>query len=254
MTAPSTEVGVFLAGAGGAIGRRLVPQLIEAGYRVHGTTRSAERAREIAALGAAPVIVDVLDRPAVTQALKDAAPAIVVHQLTDLPQVSGGPLSEDMLRSNARLREEGTAHLVEAALLAGARRFVAQSVAWLYAPGPEPHRESDPLDVHAGGRIAISLGGIRALERLTLNSPPIEGTVLRYGQLYGPGTWNRGPNGSAPVHVDAAAHAALRAVESRATGVFNIAEEAGFVSAERARRELGWTAEFRLGAPREPHG
>jgi nucleoside-diphosphate-sugar epimerase len=124
-------------------------------------------------------------------------------------------------------------------------RLVAQSIAWVYAPGREPHSEEDPLDRDAKGPAAISVSGVMALERLTLSSPPLEGVVLRYGQLYGPGTWNAAANGRAPVHVDAAAHAALLAVDAPHTGVFNIAEEKGLVSAGRARRLLGWSAEFR---------
>jgi nucleoside-diphosphate-sugar epimerase len=94
--------------------------------------------------------------------------------------------------------------------------------------------------------VATSLAGVLALERLTLESPPLEGVVLRYGQLYGPGTWNTAQGGRVPVHVDAAAHAALLALVSPHAGVFNIAEEKGLVSCEKARRLLGWSADFRL--------
>ena len=89
---------------------------------------------------------------------------------------------------------------------------------------------------------------LRFLERLTLDSPPLEGVVLRYGQLYGPGTWNTAQGGRVPVHVDAAARAALLAIDTPHRGVFNIAEEKGLVSAERARKLLGWSAGFRLTA------
>ena len=81
---------------------------------------------------------------------------------------------------------------------------------------------------------------------MTLASPPLEGVVLRYGQLYGPGTWNTAQNGPVPVHVDAAAYAAMLAIERAQPGIFNIAEEKGLVSAEKARRELGWSPAFRL--------
>ena len=242
----SGKLDIFLAGAAGAIGRRLVPQLIAAGHRVHGTSRHGERLRELAAMGLRPVVVDILDRQALLRAVDAASPHTVIHQLTDLPREFPGALSRDSLEANARVREEGTANLIEAAILAGARRIVSQSVAWLYASGSEPHTEEDPLIQQAEGLAAISVRGVLALERMTLESPPLEGVVLRYGRLYGPGTWYDAPDGSVPVHVDAAANSALLAVESSRTGVFNIAEEKGVVSAERARRGLGWSADFRL--------
>jgi nucleoside-diphosphate-sugar epimerase len=237
---------VFLAGASGAIGRRLVPQLVNAGFVVFGTTRKLQNAREIEELGASPVVVDVFDYPALASALKAAQPGTVMHQLTDLPQTLTGALSEQALRSNARLRDEGTRKLVEAAIGAGAQRLIAQSLAWVYAPGPEPHTEEHPLDLEAQGAAAITMAGVVALERLTLDSPPLRGVVLRYGQLYGPGTWNTAQSGPVPVHVDAAAFAALLAARSDRVGIFNIVEERGKVSAEKARRELGWEAAFRL--------
>jgi nucleoside-diphosphate-sugar epimerase len=146
------------------------------------------------------------------------------------------------------VREEGTRNLVEAAIAAGARRIIAQSVAWIYAPGPQPHTEDHPLDRDARGGAAITVAGVLALERLALGSPPLEGVVLRYGQLYGPGTWNTAQSGPAPLHVDAAAHAALLAIATQHAGVFNIAEEKGLVSSGRARRLLGWDPGFRLPA------
>ena len=237
---------VFLAGASGAIGRRLVPQLVKAGFMVFGTTRKPHNASEIEQLGATAVVVDVFNYPALAAALKAAHPGTVLHQLTDLPKARTGVLSEEALRSNARLRDEGTRKLVEAAIGAGTQRFIAQSLAWLYAPGPEPHTEEHPLDLEAKGTAAITVAGVVALERLTLNSHPLEGVVLRYGQLYGPGTWNTAQNGPVPVHVDAAAFAALLAAASERRGIFNIVEERGKASAERARRELGWNAAFRL--------
>lgn len=237
---------VFLAGAGGAIGRRLIPQLVEAGHRVVGTTRSADKVAQLEELGATPVVVDVFDSATLAQVLRQAHPSVVMNQLTNLPKTFAGPLSDKILKDNARLREEGTRNLVDAAIAAGARRFISQSLGWLYASGPEPHRENDPLDRDIKGPSAATVPGVIALEQLTLNSPPLEGVVLRYGQFYGPGTWNTAQTGPLPVHVDAAAHAALLAVESKHTGIFNIAEETGLVSIEKARRELGWNAAFRL--------
>lgn len=241
-----TSQAVFLAGAGGAIGIRLVPQLIEAGYRVFGTTRSADKAAKLEKLGVTPVVVDVFDSAKLARAVRAARPRVVMNQLTDLPKTFVGPLSPEVLKDNARLREEGTRNLVDAAIEAGARRFISQSLGWLYAAGPQPHREDDPLDLDSKGPAAATVAGVIALERMTLGSPPLEGVVLRYGQFYGPGTWNTAQNGPLPVHIDAAAHAALLVIEAEQTGIFNIAEENGFVSTERARRELGWSAAFRL--------
>ena len=120
---------VFLAGASGVIGRRLVPLLIEAGHRVFGTTRSTKKAVELEELGATPIVVDIFDGVELAYALRKAHPSVVMHQLTDLPKTPGGPLSESILRANARLRDEGTRKLVDAAIATGARRFIAQSLA-----------------------------------------------------------------------------------------------------------------------------
>ena len=118
----------------------------------------------------------------------------------------------DVLARNSRLRIEGTANLVAAAQAAGARRLIAQSIAFAYADGPEPHAETDAIAPAEGDKpSAITARGVRALEEAVLNAPGIAGIVLRYGRLYGPGTWNT-PNARAPLHVDAAAQAALLAV------------------------------------------
>lgn len=236
---------ILLAGAAGAIGRRLTPLLREAGHTVFGTTRSSSKFDELRALGAEPALVDVFDADALARVVAAAKPEIVIHQLTDLPRGLGPSQMDEAIRRNARLRSEGTRHLADAAIAAGARRLVAQSIAWAYAPGPEPHAESDPLDVDAAGIRAVSVGGIVALERAVLESPPLEGIVLRYGQLYGPGTGSDSPTGSAPLHVDDAAHAALLAIDHGGTGVFNIAGPNACVSTEKARSLLGWSADAR---------
>jgi nucleoside-diphosphate-sugar epimerase len=118
----------------------------------------------------------------------------------------------------------------------------------MYAPGPTPHGEDDPLDVAAEGSRAVTMRGVLALERAILSSPPLEGIVLRYGQLYGPGTGSDDRRGSAPVHVDAAAFAALRALDHGSPGIFNIAEPNAEVQTEKAQTELGWRADMRLPA------
>jgi nucleoside-diphosphate-sugar epimerase len=239
---------IFLAGATGAIGKRLVPLLVEAGHEVVGTTRSASKAETLRAAGVEPAVVDVFDAAAVSRAVAAARPDIVLHQLTDLPHgLDPGQMAEGT-RRNARMRKEGTRNLVSAARQAGVRRLVAQSIAWMYAPGAEPHGEDDPLDLHAEGARAITAEGVAALEQLTLSSPPIAGIVLRYGHLYGPGTGAPSIPEAPSLHVDAAASAALLAIGKGRSGIYNIAEQNGYLSTAKARRELGFDPDFRLPA------
>lgn len=234
---------IFVAGATGAIGRRLIPLLVEAGHQVIGATRSPEKVTALRDAGAEAVVVDVFDAHALARAVRDARPEVVIHQLTDLPYgLDPARMAEARIR-NARIRSEGTRNLVEAALAAGAKRLIAQSIAWGYLPGPEPHREDDRLDVE--GPQAQTMQGVVALEQLTLNSPPIEGVVLRYGQIYGPGTGTEEP-GAIPVHVDAAAHAAMLAVDCGEPGIYNIAEDCSYLSSEKAHNQLEWKPEFRI--------
>ena len=237
---------VLVAGATGAIGSRLVPLLRSAGYEVFGTTRSPAKVRALEAAGAEPLVIDVFDAAALSREVGAVRPEAVIHQLTDLPPGLDAARMAEALPRNARIRSEGTRNLAAAALAAGARRFIAQSIAWVYAPGPEPHAEDDALERPAEGPRAVTLEGVAALERITLQSPPLEGIVLRYGQLYGPGTGSDEARGSVPLHVDAAALAALLAIDKGRHGIFNIAEPNPHVSVEKARRELGWNSGFRL--------
>jgi nucleoside-diphosphate-sugar epimerase len=154
----------------------------------------------------------------------------------------------EALARNARIRSEGVRNLVMAALEAGVHRVIAQSVAWVYAPGSHPHVEEDPLDLNAEGTVQITVRGVVELERLTLRSLPLTGTVLRYGRIYGPGTGSDTPRGPPALHVDAAAYAALLALERGAAGIFNITEDDAMVSNAKARRELSWNPDFRLTA------
>jgi nucleoside-diphosphate-sugar epimerase len=238
---------IFLAGAAGAIGKRLVPLLLDAGHHVVGTTRSTSKANALRASGVEPVIVDVFDAPALSRAVSAARPDVVIHQLTDLPPGLEPARMAEGTQRNARMRREGTQNLVAAALAAGVHRLVAQSIAWMYAPGPQPHGEDDPLDVHAAGTRAVTAEGVATLERLTTSSPPIDGVVLRYGHLYGPGTGASTAEAPA-LHVDAAAAAAVLALEKAQRGIYNIAEPSGYLSTEKAQRELGFAAGARLNA------
>jgi nucleoside-diphosphate-sugar epimerase len=238
---------IFLAGATGAIGRRLTPLLLNAKYCIVGTTRSTAKAEGLRAAGVKPVVVDVFDAKALSAAVLETRPDIVVHQLTDLPPGLDPSQMTEGTQRNARMRSQGTQNLVAAALGAGVRRLVAQSIAWMYAPGKEPHSENDPLDIEARGTRAITVAGVAMLERLTISSPPIEGAVLRYGHLYGPGTGTNTAEAPA-LHVDAAAWAAVLAIEKAHGGIYNIAEPSGYISTEKAQLELGFDANVRLNA------
>jgi nucleoside-diphosphate-sugar epimerase len=237
---------IFLAGASGAIGRRLVPLLHAAGHEVFGTTRDAAKADGLRQLGAEPVVVDVFDAAALSRAVIAARPRVVIHQLTDLPPGLDPARMADSIPRNARIRSEGTRNLVAAAREAGATRLIAQSIAWIYAPGTPPYAEDHPLDRPADPARRVSVDGVVALETQVLHTPPLQGIVLRYGPLYGLGTGAEAAKGPGGVHVDAAAQAALLAVDRGAAGIFNIAEPGGSVAIDKAVRELGWDAGFRL--------
>ena len=238
---------IFLAGASGAIGRRLVPLLIKAGHAVTGTTRSTERAAELRNAGATPAVLDVFDAAAVQQAVAAARPEIVIHQLTDLPHEFDPGKMPAYYPRNARIRTEGTRNLIAAAQAASARRLIVQSIAFGYAPGGEPHPETDPLNVAEGPR-AVTIRGTVDMEVQVLGARGMEGILLRYGLLYGPGTWYPENAPRPALHVDAAAQAALLAITRGAPGVYNIADDDGVVSIEKARRELGFDPAFRIKA------
>jgi nucleoside-diphosphate-sugar epimerase len=243
------EMKIFVAGASGVIGRSLVPLLRKAGHEVTGTTRTREGSARLVALGIDAVIVDVFDANALECAVIAAAPDIVIHQLTDLSAGIDQASPEEALKRNARLRREGTANLVRAARAAQVKRVIAQSIGWAYTPKDLPYYETDPLDTGATGPRAISVcEGVVPLENAVLQHPDLEGVVLRYGRLYGPGAWSDQPDRVMPLHVDAAAYAALLAVDHGRPGVYNIAEAHGALSIDKAVRELGWRADFR----REP--
>lgn len=228
MTEPVKRI--FLAGASGAIGRRVVPALLGRGHEVVGLTRSEDSAARIKALGAGAVVGDVYDAEALAQAVRAARPDVVMHQLTDL---GAGDRA-----ANAKLRVVGTRNLVDAARAAGVRRIVAQSIAWAYAPGAEPATEDTPLDLRGAPERVATVEAVAALETAVAELP--EWVVLRYGTLYGPGTWyERGAlmaqlaqAGQLPanadvssfVHVDDAASAAVSALDWPA-GAVNVCDD-----------------------------
>ena len=221
---------VFVAGATGAIGTRLLPLLLAGGHEVVAMTRRPEAAAGLRESGMEAVIADALDRDAVLVALQRARPDVVMHQLTDL---RGGSLA-----SNAALRRDGTRNLVDAAVAAGARRIVAQSICWIYEPGDGPAGEGVPLDRGASGERQVTVAGVAALEAAVRELP--EWVVLRNGLFYGPGT-GHSPDGvqgrraregrmtatndvTSFVHVDDAAAAAVAALDWP-TGVVNICDD-----------------------------
>jgi hypothetical protein len=182
-----SEGRIFVAGASGLIGVRLVPLLVSAGYDVAGTTRTPAKAEQLAALGAEPVVADALDREALIGAVRAFAPDLVIHQLTDLPDDAVELAAR--YAAHARLLREGTRNLVDAA---GDARVVAQSIAW--------KAEGDTG---------------RAYEDLEGSVLGAGGTVVRFGQFYGPGTYYESEPPDPPrIHIDAAARRAFEAIDA----------------------------------------
>ena len=188
-------------------------------------------------------MVDVFDAAALSEVARAARPEVVIHQLTDLPEEPDPGKIAASLAANARVRVEGTPNLIAAAEAAGARRMIAQSIAFAYAPGPEPRAETDPLLPAAS---SVSAKGVHALEDAVTGTPGLDGIVLRYGRLYGPGTWTPVAQGRGPLHVDAAAHAALLTLTRGSPGIYNIAEDDGALTISKAREQLGFDPSFRL--------
>ncbi len=235
---------VLIAGASGAIGRRLCRVLVEDGWTVIGTTRSPEKAPMLRDLGVEPAIVDVFDEAALLELVRRAEADIVVHQLTDLPPALDPTKMAEALVRNARLREIGTRNLVAAAAAAGVMRMVAQSISFAYAPGPLPFHEDAPLALDDPA-FGATVRAVASLEQQVVGAP-LTGIVLRYGKLYGPGTgFDQAPSGG-PLHVDEAADAARLAMTRGEAGIYNIAEEDGAVSCKKAAAALGWASGFRL--------
>jgi nucleoside-diphosphate-sugar epimerase len=239
-----TTMHIFLAGATGAVGRALVPKLLERGHTVTGTTRSAEKAEALRALGATPVVVDGLDRDGVGAAVAAARPDAIVHEMTALSGLSDVRHMERSFATTNRLRVEGTDNLLAAARAAGVQRIVAQSFAgWPYArAGARVKTEDDPLDPTPPAQMRTILEAIRHLESSVTAAG---GVVLRYGGFYGPGTglapggdqWETvrarkfpvvGDGGGvwSFVHIDDAASATVAALERYTPGeIYNVVDD-----------------------------
>jgi 2-alkyl-3-oxoalkanoate reductase len=246
-------VKVFVAGATGALGRQLVPQLVARGHEVVGMTRSASKQDLLRSLGARPVVADALDPDALAQAVASAEPEVIVHQLTAL----SGKLSIRFIRHpersaasimTNRLRTEGTDHLLASGRAVGARRFVAQSVAVLGfgRTGGPLQTEADPLDPDPPAAMRPGLAAIVHLEQAVTTIEWGEGLALRYGAFYGPGTgFSLAPDAvmAAPirkrrfpivgngggvwshVHIEDAAAATVAAVEQGRPGIYNVVDD-----------------------------
>jgi nucleoside-diphosphate-sugar epimerase len=236
---------IFVAGASGVVGRRLCRLLVEDGWLVTGSTRSQDKASMLRDLGVNPVVVDVFDEALLNRVVSEIQPDMVVHQLTDLPSALDPARMPEAVIRNARIREVGTRNLLAAAVAAGVKRVVAQSIAFAYSPGPLPYDEDSPLNTNSTDRAGVTARGVASLEQQVLRAP-LQGIVLRYGKFYGPGTgFDHAPIGGA-VHVDAAADAARRALILGAKGIYNIAETDGTISSVKAANELGWESGFRI--------
>ena len=180
---------IFLAGATGAIGRRLVPMLIDAGHEVVGTTRTPAKVDALRLAGATPVILDGADGEAIRRAVSDARPDVVIHQMTALAGNFDLRRFAETFAETNRLRVEATDHLLRAAVETGARRFIAQSfTGWPNEQRGGPIKnEADPLVSAPTGPSRETVEAIRHLEDVATGTAGIDGLVLRYGGFYGPG-------------------------------------------------------------------
>ncbi|MDQ4063863.1 MAG: NAD(P)-dependent oxidoreductase [Actinomycetota bacterium] len=243
---------VFLAGATGAIGSRLVPQLAEAGHQVTAMTRSKEKLGKLYDLGAEAVACDVFDAGRLGSVVARAEPDAVINELTDLPQSLNPRRLKEYYAANNRVRREGTANLLSAARGAGVRRFLIQGAAYWYAPTGGPVKtEEAPLYLDAPSPIGPAVETIKEVEEAVLTADGIEGIVLRYGMFYGPGTWyakdgdvgrqvrkrrypmiGHGEGTYSFIHVDDAASATVAALESARPGVYNVVDDEPVSAAE----------------------
>lgn len=235
---------IFIAGATGAIGRPLVQRLLNDGHTITAITRSPESAAQLRTQGMTALIVDVFDREKLMEAVAESQPEVVIHQLTSIPvDLDVRKMAEEFVPTN-RLRIEGTRNLMDAAVKAGARHFIAQSYGAGYSPDSEGlATEDQPLYLDAPDAFVSMVQAIDNLENIVLNTPGITGTVLRYGHFYGPDTGYTSESvvsavqkrqmpivggGNAVfsfIHVDDAAAATVLAVNHGKAGIFNIVDD-----------------------------
>src|SRR3954447_19428711 len=236
---------IFLVGASGAIGRRLVPMLAERGDVVVGTTTNAAKRDAIAGLGAEPVVLDVLDRGVTTAAVAAAKPDVVLHQATALSGKFDVKNVDSFFTKTNKLRTAGTDNLLAAAREAGVRRVIVQSyTGWPNSAGDGLATEDDALEQKPAAKARETIRAIDYLERTVPTAPDTDGIVLRYGGFYGPGT-SLGQDGEITdrvrkrqfpivgsgdgvwsfVHIDDAAAATVPAIDGAAPGLYNICDD-----------------------------
>jgi 2-alkyl-3-oxoalkanoate reductase len=233
---------IFVAGAAGAIGRQILPQLAARGHQVTATTRSPGKAAILHELGAEPVVIDGLDAVGVGEAVARAEPEVVIHQMTSLAGSFNLRNFDKMFAVTNQLRTEGTDHLLAAAVAAGVRRFVAQSyTGWSNTRSGGPVKtEEDPLDPSPPAMQRESIAAIRHVERVVPAASPVQGIVLRYGSFYGPGASDDfvdlirkrrvpvigdGAGVWSFLHIRDAAAATIAALEHGAPGVYNVVDD-----------------------------
>jgi nucleoside-diphosphate-sugar epimerase len=239
---------VFVAGATGALGKQLVPMLVEGGHEVTGMTRTPAKEEQIRRMGASAAVADALDPEAVAQAVAEAEPEVVIHQLTAIDAGAMGRSVDKMFAVTNRLRTEGTDHLLAAARAVGTRRFIAQSFAgWPFERTGGPVKtEDDPLQTTPPKNVGETLGAIRHVEEAVTGAAGIEGFALRYGGFYGPGTsLGLNPDGEqiemlrkrrfpvigngagvwSLVHIQDAASATAAAVHRGEPGLYNVVDD-----------------------------
>ena len=237
---------VFVAGATGAVGKFLVPQLVKGGYEVIALTRSPRHVEALRAAGAEPAVADALDHDAIVQAIQRARPEVIIHELTALTGVKNFKKFDEEFAMTNQLRTEGTDNLLAGARAAGTRRFIAQSFGnWDYArSGSGLKTEESALDPNPPEQQQKSLAAIRYLEAAVTGAEDIEGIALRYGNLYGPGTSialdgdivatvrkrglplvGDGAGVWSFIHAEDAASAAVAAIEHGAPGVYNVCDD-----------------------------
>ena len=255
---------VFVAGANGAVGKRLVPMLIARGHHVTGTTTNVESSAAIRTMGAEPVVVDGLDAAGIGEAVARAEPDAIIHEMTALSGTPDFRHFDRWFAMTNRLRTEGTEHLLAAARASGVKRFVAQSfTGWSNArTGSWIKTEEDPLDPHPLREQTETLAAIRFLERSVLEAP-LEGIVVRYGGLYGPGSSEtlaailrkrmfpvigNGAGIVSSTHIDDAAGGTVAGLERGRRGIYNIVDD----DPAPTREFIPAIAEA-LGAPRPLH-
>ena len=237
---------MFIAGASGVIGIRLCKMLVDEGWDVYGTTRSEKNVELLKGIGVNPIVIDVYNADELTEILTSIKPKVVYHQLTDLPDGLNPDKMQEALESNAKLRDIGTKNLVNASIKANVEKMIAQSIAFVYEPSDTPHNEESPLLNFDDEVYGSTSKAVASLEEQVLNAP-FTGIILRNGLLYGEGTGFDTPvEYVPPVHVDAAVHAALLALNYENNDIFNITDDDKRVITSKAKELLNWNPEFRM--------